>query len=151
VLAAGNDKDKLAELSEDYKGAIVDQKAMKVYNNSTVAVLQIPASKLAMTRDGAISFKIVVTHNEQGSVEFDDHLLATVKADKRISLRAEDQSYVGLSDINSLLGLSSQKVNLVKGDGREDLLVLMPFNRFSQSNLHEDSQSQVLKAKFETK
>jgi minor extracellular serine protease Vpr len=146
IAEAKGDADKIAKLkgTEDYDAAIVDQKAMKVYNNSTVVVLEISADALALTEDGALAFKVLVTHNEQSSVEFDDYLKSTVKSEMRISLRKEDQSFVNLPQTLTLAANSVKTVELTKGEGQEKLLVLMPDNKFSLSNLHEDSQSLIL-------
>ncbi|MEQ1722515.1 MAG: S8 family serine peptidase [Pseudobdellovibrio sp.] len=143
---AKGDQDKIAKLkgTENYSDALIDQKGMKVYNNSTVVVLEISADKLALTEDGALAFKVLVTHNEQSSVEFDDYLKSTVKSDMRISLRKEDQSFVDLPETIALAANSVKTVELTKGEGQEKLLVLMPDNKFSLSNLHEDSQSLIL-------
>lgn len=151
VEAAKNDPDKLAALktAEDYSDAIIDQKGMTVFNNSSVAVLEIDASKLAMTREGAISFRLLVTHNEQSTVEFDDVLSTTDTADRKISLRLEDQAFLDLPDSLTLGAGESTELNLVKGEGRDNLMVLMPYNRFSQSSLYDDSQSANLVPSFQ--
>lgn len=151
VEEAKNDPVKLAALksAEDYSDAIVDQREMTVFNNSSVAVLEIDASKLALTREGAISFRLLVTHNEQSTVEFDDVLQTTDSADRKISLRLEDQSFVNLPEALTLAAGESTELNLVKGEGQDSLLILMPSNRFSQSNLYEDSQSANMSPVFQ--
>ena len=110
-----------------------------------MVILEISTKKLALTADGALAFKLVVTHNEQSSVESDDYLKSTVKSDMRISMKKEDQAFLDLPDTILLNGASSKIIQLTKGEGKENLLVLMPNNKFSLSNLHEDSQSQILR------
>jgi subtilisin family serine protease len=146
IEAAKNDPVKLAALkgTEDYSDAIIDQRGLTVFDNSTVVILQVDASKLAMTREGAIAFRLLVTHNEQGAVELDDVLSTTDKSDRKISLRLEDQSFLDLPDMLTLGGGESTELNLVKGDGKDNLLVLMPSNLFSQSSIYTDSQSTSL-------
>jgi minor extracellular serine protease Vpr len=151
IEKAQGDASKIEKIEEDYTPSIIEQRGMLAVNNSTVAILAVSADKLASNREGAISFKVIVSHNEQSTVEFDDHLQSTSKVDMKISLRKEDQSFVGLRGAVEMSGPMSISVPLVKGDGREDLLVLMPFNRFSQSNLHSDSQSAIIKPEFITK
>jgi len=150
IDAAKNDPAKLAALkgTENYSDAIIDQKGMTVFNNSSVVILQMDASKLAQTREGAISFRLLVTHNEQSTVEFDDVLSTMDKADRKISLRREDQSYVDLPDMMTLDAGENTQINLIKGDGKDNLLVLMPSNLFSQSNLYTDSQSVSLSPSY---
>lgn len=146
VEEAKNDPDKMAKLknAEDYNEALLDQSGLKLFNNSSIVILEISTKKLALTADGALAFKLLVSHNEQSSVEFDDHLSATVKSDMRISLKKEDQSFLDLPDSVSLSGTDSKTIQLTKGEGKENLLVLFPNNKFSLSNLHEDAQSQIL-------
>lgn len=145
LAAAINDPKKLAELkgAEDYTDAILAQNELKIFNNSTVAVLEVPVSLLATTRDGSLGVKVIVTHNEQSSVEFDDDLKSEMQLDGRLSLKIEDQSFVDLSDV-SLSGSSLQTVELTKGEGREKLMVLMPQNRFSLSSFLNDAQLSIM-------
>jgi len=150
IDSAKNDPAKLAALkgTEDYSDAIIDQQGMTVFNNSSVVILQMDASKLVQTREGAIAFRLLVSHNEQSTVELDDTLSTMDKADRRISLRLEDQSFLDLPDTLTLGGGESTQLNLVKGDGKDKLLVLMPSNLFSQSNLYTDSQSVSLSPNY---
>lgn len=149
--AAKDNPPLMALVKEDYMPALVDQGPLKLYNNSTVVVLEIPVQNLALTADGALAFKVLVTNNSQSAVEFDDYLSSTVAADMRISLRKEDQSFVGLPESVPLTGAASQTLQLTKGDGHEKLLVLFPHNRFSLSGLHEDSQSQILTPVYQSR
>lgn len=137
--------------AESYNDALLDQAGMKTYNNSSVVILEIPVKSLALSYDGALAFKLLVTHNEQSSVEFDDMLSSTVKSDMRISLIKEDQSYLDLPDSVEFSGLGVKKLQLTKGEGKEKLLLLYPNNKFSLSNLHEDEQMQILSPEFQIK
>lgn len=152
IADAKSDPDKLAKLKdmENYSDALIDQRGLKFYNNSSVVILEAAVSKLALTRTGALSFKVLVTHNEQSEIEFDDYLNSGSQADTLISLRKEDQSFVGLPESLTLAAGESKQIGLTKGEGQEKLLVLMPQNKFSLSNLHEDSQSRVLTPIFRT-
>lgn len=150
IVEAQNDPKKLAALkdAEQYGDAILAQEALKVYNNSSVAVLEMPVDQLAVTRDGSLAFKVIVTHNEQSSVEFDDQLDSALQLNGRLSLKPEDQSFVDLPAAINLGANAVQTVGLTKGEGHEKLMVLMPQNRFSLSNLLEDSQSALLNPVF---
>lgn len=151
IADAQHDPQKLAALkdAERYDEAILAQEPLKVYNNSSVAILEIPVDQLATTRDGSLAFKVIVTHNEQSSIEFDDQLDSPLQLSGRLSLKPEDQSFVDLPALVSLGANAAQTVSLTKGEGREKLMVLMPQNRFSLSNLLEDSQSVQLSPVFE--
>ena len=150
IVEAQNDPKKLAALkdAEKYDDAILAQEALKVYNNSSVAVLEMAVDQLARTRDGSLSFKVIVTHNEQSSIEFDDILDSSLHLNGRLSLQPADQSFVDLPASISLNGNAVQTIGLTKGEGHEKLMVLMPQNRFSLSNLLEDSQSALLNPVF---
>lgn len=137
--------------SENYNDSLLDQAGLKLYNNSSVVILEIPTRKLALTTDGALAFKLLVTHNEQSAVEFDDVLKTTIKADMRISLKKEDQAFLDLPATVMLDPQQSKTLQLTKGEGAEKLLVLYPNNRFSLSNLHDDSQMQILTPVFSVK
>ena len=150
---AKDDAVKLAALkdTEDYSTAFIDQRGIALFNNSSVIVLEVVANKLSLTKDGAISFKVLVSHNEQSSVESDDYLQSTVDTDMRISLVKSDQAYIDLPESIMLGGVVSKSIELTKGAGPEDLMLLLPTNRFSQSNLHKDTQSQILKPIYQIK
>lgn len=145
-----NDPVKLADLKnqENYDKAVIDQQAMKIYNNSTVVILEAAVKSLAKTAAGNLDFKILVTHNDQGAIEMDDYLDSTVKADAQISLKKEDQAYLDLPVDLKLNGNEAQTVSLTKGTGHSDLMVLLPQNKFSTSSLVDDSQAMLLKATY---
>ncbi|MGZ6418704.1 MAG: S8 family serine peptidase, partial [Pseudobdellovibrio sp.] len=147
IAAAQGDPKKLAALktAEDYSDAIIDQRALKVYNNSSVVILEVAMDKLAATAQKTLAFKLIVTDNEQSASEFDDTLTDNNKTNFSISLKPEDQSYVDLPDSISLQGSATTKVELTKGQGPESLMLLMPTNRFSQSDVYSDSQLEILK------
>lgn len=153
VTDAKGNPELLAKLktAEDYSDSLLDQAGLKLYNNSSVVILEISTRKLALTADGALAFKLLVTHNEQSAVEFDDVLKTTVKTDMRISLKKEDQSFLDLPATVTLGAQQSKTLQLTKGEGTEKLLVLFPNNKFSLSNLHDDSQMQILAPVFSVK
>lgn len=150
VKEAQGDADKVAELkgTEDYVEALVAVRGLKVFNNSTIAVLEVELDKLAVTAQKVISFKLLVTHNEQSTVEFDDELKLDQNDVFKISVNEEDQSFINLPEQFTVKGGASIKVELTKGEGPENLMILIPTNRFSQSNLHGDSQLEILNPIF---
>lgn len=145
-----NDPIKLAELKdkEDYEASFIDVRPMDVYNNSTVLVLEMAVSALAKNKQGLLAYKVLLTHNEQSSVEFDDYLKSSSKKSLLLSLKAEDQSFVNLPDTLQLGALEVKNVEFVKGVADGSLLVLLPQNKFTFSDLLTDTQTQVLKPKF---
>lgn len=145
-----NDPAKLAELKtkEVYDSAIVDQQAFATYNNSTVVIVEALTSALAKTASGQLSFKLVASHNEQSSIQMDDYLATTGTASRVISLKKEDQAFMGLPEGSQMKAGQTLNLELTKGAGLENLLVLMPQNKFSQSDLVMDAQGQILSAGY---
>lgn len=150
--AAGNDQEKLKQAYQilNYGPTLLEMQNYRAVNNSSVSVMEISTKNLALTAEGHLAFKIIVTHNEANSVQTDDRLQTTQATDMRISLRKQDQSFVDLPDTIEVSGQGSGEIPLTKGDGREKLLVLFPANRFSESDLHNDSQSVILSPTYLT-
>lgn len=150
VVEANGDAKKLADLktTEKYDEAFVDQQAMTVYNNSSVVIVEALTSQLAKTASGQLAFKLVASHNEQSSVQMDDYLAMTETVPRVISLKKEDQSFIGLPESLKLKPSETLNIELTKGAGLENLLVLMPQNKFSQSDLVMDAQGQILAPVF---
>ena len=94
-----DDPKKLQELKdkEKYDTALLDQRGIVLFNNSTVVIIEAAVSKLAKTEAGHLAFKLVVTQNEQSSVQMDDFLAATKKSQK------SDKRLLLLSLINPLV------------------------------------------------
>lgn len=148
--AAKDDPKKLEELKgkEKYDDALVDQRGMSMINNSTVAIIEASVSALAKTAEGNLALKLVVTHNEQSSVQMDDYLKSTVETNLLIALKNEDQAFVNLPETLSLGSEETLKVELTKGSADGSLLVLMPQNKMTSSDLVSDAQAQILKPEF---
>ncbi|AZZ36116.1 serine protease [Bdellovibrio sp. qaytius] len=148
IEAAKNDTDALAKLKdqEKYTDAITDQQDLTTYNNSTVVVVQARVSQLKLDAKNQLNFKVVVTHNEQASVQMDDNL-ANEKSFS-VSMEASDQSFVGLGDSQAVNASSEATVELTKGRGNNDLLVLLPQNKVSFSDALNDLQLLILKPEF---
>lgn len=150
LLAAKDDPKKLEELKdkEKYDEAFVDQRGMNMINNSTIAIIEADVAALAKTAEGNLALKLVVTHNEQSSVQMDDYLKATVDTNLLIALKNEDQAFVDLPETLSLGSEETLKVPLTKGAAEGSLLVLMPQNKMTSSDLVMDAQAQILKPEF---
>ena len=131
---------------EKYADAIVDQQDLTVYNNSTVVVVQARIGQLKLDAKNQLNFKVVVTHNEQASVQIDDNL-ANEKM-MSVSMEASDQSFVGLGEVQAINAVSTSAVELTKGRGNKELLVLLPQNKVSFSDALNDLQLLILKPTF---
>ena len=67
---------------------------------------------------------------------------------RSIALKEEDQAFVGLPDALTIESEQTLNVDLAKGLVSGNLLLLMPQNKFTTSDLVNDAQSQILKPVF---
>lgn len=148
IEAAKNDPEALQKLKDEekYNDAVVDQQDLTVYNNSTVVIVQARIDQLKLDSKNQLNFKVVVTHNEQASVQMDDNL-ANEKSFS-VSMNADDQSFVGLGETQTVNAASASTVELTKGHGKQSLLVLLPQNKVSFSDSLNDLQLLILKPEF---
>lgn len=148
--AVKNDPEKFEEVkgSESYADAFVDQRGMNMINNSTVAIIEAKVSALAKTAEGNLALKVVLTHNEQSSVQMDDYLKTTFETNMLIPLKSEHQAFTDLPASVSVGAEETLKVNLTKGSADGSLLILMPQNKMTASDLATDAQAQILTPKF---
>ena len=108
-------------------------------------IVEAAVKLLAKTPEGNLNFKLLVTLNENSSVQSDDFLLGEASL---ISLKKADQAFTDLPETLKISGNETQKIELTKGSGIEDLLILMPQNKFTFSDLVQDAQAQILKPVF---
>ena len=133
---------------EKYDDALVDMRPMVLYNNATVVIVEALVSALSKTAEGNLAFKIIVSHNEQSSVQMDDYFGSTLTTDMQIALKNSDQAFINLPEKIIVESEQTQVVELTKGAAVGNLLVLMPQNKFSTSDLVKDAQSQILKPAY---
>ena len=111
VEAAQNDSEKLAKLKdqENYEPAFIEQNELQVYNNSTVVILESTLDALQKNDRGEVFFKVVVSHNEQGSIENDDYLNGE-EITYSFSADEQEQSFLDLGETLVLGAGAQQKV-----------------------------------------
>lgn len=63
------------------------------FNHSTIAVVEVDASKLAQTEAGELAIKVATIHQEASSVLMDDFLNPGMNDWKKISIESSSQSY----------------------------------------------------------
>lgn len=131
---------------EKYTEALIDRNDLTVYNNSTVVVVKARISQLKLDSKNQLNFKVVVTHNEQASVQMDDNL-ANEKSFS-VSMEALDQAFLGLSETQAVNAGAVSTIELTKGRGAQSLLVLLPQNKVSFSDALNDLQALILKPEF---
>jgi len=133
---------------EKYDEAIIDTADLTTFNNSTVVIVEARVSSLKVDSENKLNFKALVTHNEQSSVLIDDYLESDSKYFS-VSMDDKDQSFVDLSAQSVHVKANEQlTVDLTKGRGQNDLMVLLPENKFSFSDSLTDAQALVVKPEF---
>lgn len=134
--------------TERYDAAIIDQREMMAFNNSTVLVVEAELSKLQKNKNGELQIQVVMSHNEQSTVQMDDYLANSEKVTLKVSANVQDQPFLDLGDVLKLGAAETKTVNLSAGQKEGQLLVLYPENKFSFSDSIIDSQAQILKPVF---
>jgi len=103
-------------------------------------IVEARISKLKVDQQNNLNFKVVVTHNEQGTVQMDDYLESESKYFS-VSIDEEDQSFIDMSASDTYVKAGEQlSIDLTKGRGNHKLMVLLPQNKFSFSNSITDAQ-----------
>jgi hypothetical protein len=131
---------KKENIAESYVDAVVDLNAMFAPNVSTIAIVEAPISALKVRPSGELSVRIVASYQELNAVTPDDFLS---KEWSSISVAQEGAAYVGMPEKVSLEAGKSQTVELTKGAGAGNLLVLAPMNAPLFGGLARDRQSIV--------
>lgn len=134
---------------EDYSDAAIAASPMKMFDNSTLAIIETDASLLAISDTGELNLKISTTHQDSGAVEYDDYLGNNDKEWQKISISEMGQAYAQIPEVIELAGQETKTVSLQSGYGSEALILYAPQNRGVKDPLLEDSQSQVVPVTFE--
>lgn len=132
----------------NYRDAVVDAQSMKVYNHSTLAVIQADITKLAKTAEGDLRLKAAVLNEEADVVESDDYLSNHAKSWHTIRLNPQASAYYGMPEIVTIPAQSEMTVPLTHGEDQRSLVVYMPQNAFVMSDTGNDRQSQVKRPEF---
>lgn len=144
LLTATGDK----KPEENYTTAVIDLRAMKVFDSSTLAIVEADVSALAIADSGELNIKISTTHQSDNAIEYDDYLGKQENEWKKISLGTQGAAYGAMPEVVELGSQETQTVSLQRGYGSEDLIVYAPLNRSVSDVLAEDSQSQVIAPTF---
>lgn len=132
--------------SEDYEKALLSQGAMLVYQNSSVAVLEVDVDVLSLDKNGKLNFKAVVTANEASTNQYDDPFLAS--QGKMISVNLNSNALAILPDGFTLEGGKEELVEFNMGTELSRLMILMPQNKMTVEESVRDEQMMILKPIF---
>lgn len=130
---------------EDYTGAVIDRRAMTVFDNSTLAIIEADVSVLSLADTGELNIKISTTHQDSGIVEYDDYLEKHADSEalwEKISVYSMGQAFTELPEEVVLAGQENVTIPLVKGYGNGDLILYAPQNKSVRDPVLEDAQSQ---------
>jgi len=141
--------EELGTLMESYIAAVEDANFGYGDANSTVVILEARTAALQRQPDGKLSLKIASQDYSGLPVEFDDFFNPNGKDEwLTLSLASNDQGYKSLPSVIELEGRSLAKVELIKGAGDHELMVLMPDNEVNFSEVVKDKQQEIPRAKF---
>lgn len=129
-----------------YIESVIDIREMTMFNLSTIAMIEVDKSLLA-TLPNQSAIKIQIATLGEDGVEPDDFFGENLWLE--LNLEAESQSFVNLPEKVEINGNSTSMLNFTKGYGKNDLLLLYPYNRPEKvSSRRVDQQSEVLKPRF---
>ncbi|WP_291516308.1 S8 family serine peptidase [Bdellovibrio sp. ArHS] len=129
---------------EDYSMAVLDQQAMYVFDNATLAIIEADVSALALAATGELNIKVSTTHQDNGAIEYDDYLESHATNWQKISVNSLAQGYAELPEELEISAGETQSLSLLKGYGSESLILYAPQNRAVRDTVLEDSQSQIV-------
>ncbi|MCO4794376.1 MAG: S8 family serine peptidase [Bacteriovoracaceae bacterium] len=127
----------------EFTAAVLGLEPMKVWNHSTVAIIKTDVSALKATTSGQWKVKVGVLHEDSAAVESDD-FLSIDKSWLEINAESSLQGFVNLPKSIVLGGGQKKTLELEKGSGAHQLLLLMPHNApVAVDSRSSDTQSKV--------
>ncbi|NUN05870.1 MAG: S8 family serine peptidase [Bdellovibrio sp.] len=133
---------------ENYTEALIDQREMQVFDNSTLAIIEADVKALAIADTGELNIKVSTTHQDAGVVEYDDYLAGHADAWEKISLNEKAQGFYGMPETVELKAQETTTLALTKGYGSQDIVVFAPQNKAVRDSVLEDAQSQVIAPEY---
>ncbi len=133
---------------EDYSKAVIDQRQLTYFNNSTVTILEVDISQLSLKAEGDLSVKVATVFNEPSSIEVDDYLGKDLRQWKKISVNEKAQAFMGLPESITIEAGKNQVVDFTAGEGKGSLMLLYPNNRGISTETGHDDQLQILSPLF---
>jgi subtilisin family serine protease len=137
------------EMIENYVAAVEDVSLGYGEAHSTVVILEAQTVALGRQPSGKLSIKVASQDYSGLAVEFDDFFNPNGNEDwMTLSLEPEYQGFKDLPQSIEVAGNSREKVQLIKGAGAHDLLVIFPDNEVNFSEVIHDQQQEILLPKF---
>jgi hypothetical protein len=145
---------KVIKPTENYAEAVIDSLPMKVFNQSSVMIVEADVTKLYRQGTGVLSIKVATTDDDAGAIEMDDFLEGNVHSWLKISLDEKSHAFAQIPEVISLPAASSgvsavTTMEMEHGQGTGDLMVLFPQNKAVFSDLLVDDEMQIMKTRFQ--
>jgi minor extracellular serine protease Vpr len=131
------------DVTENYTAAVVDAGPMFAPNFSTVAIIEAPVGDLKLRGSGELAVRILTSYQELSAVEPDDYLSKDKSLWTQVSVAPQGAAFTNLPEKTTLTAGGSQTISIVKGAGKERLLVLAPTNAPVIGGLANDQQSVI--------
>lgn len=132
----------------NYIPALINGDEMKVYNSSTIAILQIDLASLGLRTNGDFAVKIATSSQEDLNIEADDFLGPKDQWIK-LDLQKNGQAYSMDEEEISLKSQEQKTIFLEKGEGNHQLMILYPHNRSVLGSQFGDQQIELLSPTFQ--
>jgi hypothetical protein len=132
----------------NYVQAVLDLQPMKFWNHSTVAIVKTDVTKLKSTVKGQWRVKVGTLYSDEDAVESDD-FLDLEQTWLELNSQVNEQGFINLPDSVVLGEREKRTLELEKGAGRHDLLLLMPQNApVNVDSRRNDTQSVISQQTF---
>ena len=125
----------------DFRPALLHTGAFEAQELSTIAMIEAPVSLLATQADGSLNVRIGTTAQTGSAIEGDDFLLDGQSEWFTLNLRPEAQGFAELPAKWTIPAGQSQSLSVVKGAGKERLVLLTPQGRHFRGGVGQDQQS----------
>lgn len=138
----------LGERVISYIPAVDDVKSGLGMPHSTIVVLEADSSKFLRKETGELMLKVASQDYSGLPVEADDFFKPEGQDWMKLSLEADQQGFQQMPMGTVLAGGASQTIELKKGAGNHSLMLVMPSNEMSLSQVNDDKQQIVVQPKF---
>lgn len=135
------------KVEPDYSGAVVGMAPITTYDHSTIAMIEAEVPLLTRRATGELAIRIATTHRESSPIEADD-FLGTLNDWMKVSVLESSQSFMDMPEVLKVKAHSTEMMDLTKGYGTGDLLILMPQNPFVISDQLMDSQAVIAQPSY---
>lgn len=133
--------------SEDYTESLLDVLPVQFFNHSTLAVVSANISQLAKTPNGDLRIKVGALSTDTTSPEADDFLKSGDGYQKIAPVEA-GVAYADLPAVVDVKAGETVTVPVSRGGAKGSLVVYLPQNTSTLDDVQKDSQSRVVKPKF---